>query len=361
MRKFRNLRENILPLILMAGCLFVSFTQLLAGNSKSDTNEVYIRSFHEYFYVKGISSQKRFKLTFDDVASAQPGMEFQPNIGNYLGFGIFVFDIGIDVLFRTTPSAGDQEKYGNSTGRDWQIHMYSRKIAIDLSYQRYEGFYVVNPIEFYPDWEDGDPHPRQDDMKARIINLGGAYIFKSERFSFPSIFNQTEAQLKSGGSWLISGQLNSSEISHTISIIPELDSNVSFGLSNLKSVKVSSVNVLPGYSHNFIIKGKMYLNLSLSLGLGYQIRSYTTEQSYQDNSINLANTWRIGAGYNGRRFFTGISAFTQTNNVSIQGLHISSSTGFVRFFLGYRFREWGIMRKSVFDLFDLISKKNKSK
>ncbi len=263
MRKFKNYVGNILPLILLTGCLFIPFTQLFAGNSKTDTNEVYIRSFHEYFYVKGISSQKRFKLKFDDLETEKPAMEFEPNTGNFLGFGIFIFDVGIDVLFRTPQNAEDQEKSGNSTGRDWQIHMYTRKIAVDLSYQQYEGFYVVNPIDYYPDWEDGDPHPRQDDMKARIINLGGAYIFKSERFSFPSIFNQTEAQLKSGGSWLISGQLNSSEISHPTSIIPELDSNTSFGLSNLKTVRVSSLNVLPGYSHNFIqlyLSSLRYLN-----------------------------------------------------------------------------------------------------
>jgi len=362
MRKCPNFRSIVLLSVLFIGFFLRTPTAIFAGNSDSDTNQIYIRTFHEYFYIRAVSSQKRFILGFQDIKiEGSKKMEFQPNIGNYLGFGVFIFDVGLDVLFQTSPSAEDISKYGKSTGRDWQIHLYTRKIGVDLSYQEYKGFYLLNPTDFFPDWQAGDPLPRQDDMEARIINLGGAYIFSSDKFSFPSIFNQTEAQLKSGGSWLLSGQANSSKISHPTSIIPELDSNKTFGLANLKSVNVSSLNVLPGYSYNIIIKKKIYLNLSLAVGLGYQIRSYSTDESYKDNSINLANTWRIGAGYNGRRFFTGISAFTQNNNITIQNLQISSSTGFVRFFLGYRFREWGIMQRSVFDVFDLFSNKKTSK
>jgi len=361
MKSSTNFRKIFIYILSLALYLSITSYDAFASNSSTDSNAVNIRSFHEYFYIKGISSQKRFGFDFEDLNNPGYKMDFRPNIGSYLGLGIFIFDFGIDILFRTPPTPEENALKGNSKGRDWQIHMYTRKVGIDISYQKYLGFYLSNPDNFFPEWQEGDPYPTQEDMEATIFNLGVTYVFTSDRFSFPSIFNQTEAQLKSGGSWLLSGQANSSKISHPLSIIPMVDTNNFTGLNNLNKVNVSSLNIMPGYSHNFIIKKKIYLNLSLALGLGYQIRSYTADQSYNDNSINIANTWRIGAGYNGRRFFTGISAYTQNNVIVIQNLRINSTFGFIRFFIGYRFREWGVMQKSVFDLFNLFSKKKRDK
>jgi hypothetical protein len=280
-------------------------------------------------------------------------MEFKPNLGTYMGLGVYLFDLAVDFTFRTKSTPEEIYKYGKSTGQDWQLHIYSRKFGVDLSYQDYHGFYLNNPRQFFPKWTSSDPYPRQDDMTARLMSLGVYYVFRPERYSFPSVFNHTEAQLKSGGSWLLSGSIFQTRIQDPVSIIMKVDSNNLTGLDNLDYVQVSSINALPGYSYNIIIKRKIYLNFSLALGFGYQSRSYAAEAAYRDNSIYMTNTWRAGLGYNGRRFFAGVSGYTAQTGIKIQNLEITNQSGFIRFFLGYRFREWGFMQKSIFDLFSL--------
>ena len=314
----------------------------------SDTN---IRRFRDHFYLKAIASRKVFRLEFSDARKPGYKMSFEPNLGTYAGFGIFIFDIGLEVQFRNPPGKSQNEIYGPTEGQDWQIYVYMRKTGFEFSYQEYKGFYLTNPSDYYPSWSDGQPYPRQEDMRARTIHLGSYYVFRPNRYSFPSIFNQTEAQLVSGGSWLMSGSINLSEISDPVSIIPITDTNQINTLQGLRNVNVTTINALPGYSHNFIIKQKFYLNLSLAIGVGYQFRSYSTESIQRDRSVNIANSWRVGGGYNGPLFFCGITAYTEQNNISIQDLNITASGGFFKIFAGYRFREKGFMKKSVLDLF----------
>lgn len=332
--------------------LLLAATLDVSGEKKtSDSTTIYIRKFSEFFYVKTIISSKIFALGFQDLSTSGPKMEFKPNLGTYMGFGVNMFDLTVDFIFRTKSNPEEIYKYGKSTGQDLQLHIYSRKFGIDLGYQDYKGFYLNNPRSFFPKWTASEPYPRQDDMTARTMYLGLFYVFKPERFSFPSVFNHTEAQLKSGGSWLLSGSVNQSRIQDPVSIVMKVDTNNLTGLNNLRYVEVSSINALPGYSYNIVVKQKFYLNFSLALGFGYQSRSYTSESTYHDNSIYMTNTWRAGLGYNGRRFFAGMSGYTSQTGYKIQNLEITSQGGFFRFFLGYRFREWGFMQKSIFDLF----------
>ena len=339
-------------------CLFIlNFSPLLAQKKSGDSNQVNIRSFSEFFYVKAIFSQKIFSLNFQDLNNPGFIMSFQPNMGNYVGIGVNMLDISFDFTIRQAPSSERNELYGNSKGRDWQVHLYTRKHGVDLSYQRYNGFYLSNPESFYPTWKEGDPYPTNPDMSVSVIHLGFYYVFRPERYSFPSVFNHTEAQLRSGGSWFLTTQFNKSNISDPDGIIMVTDSNQITELTKLNDVDVTSVELLPGYSYNIIIKRQFYLNLSLALGVGYQFRSYHTEELYRDNAVNIANTWRLGFGYNGRRLFFGASGFTQSSSIKIQNLQISTEGGFVRFFFGYRFREWGFMQKSIFDLLGKRKKK----
>ncbi len=328
-----------------------------------DTNEIYIRTFHEFFYVKLLSAQKIFDIKFSsNNVEDSPQMIFKPNIGNYLGFGFMLFDLGVDVIFRTPPGPESNAMYGDSKGRDWQIHAYNRKFAFDLSYQQYKGFYLDNPSDFFPSWTPDDPHPTNPDMEARIISLAGLYVFKDDRYSFPSIFNQTEAQLKTAGSFFITGQANSSLVKDPVSIVITSDSNKVLDNVFLTDVNVSSINVMPGYSFNLVLWKKIYINASLALGFGYQFRNYTEDRvTYVNNSIAPASTWRAGLGYNSRRFFIGINGFLQNNSVDIDNLNIASTIGMTKFFIGYRFREYGIMQRSVFDLFNIFSRKKKRK
>ena len=343
--------QLLLPYGLVAAITCVNVSNAFAGNNKADTSKIYVRQFSDYWNIKAISTQKTFRLSLEDDELTGLYMDYVPNLGTYLGFGVYMFDIGLDVSFRLPPSEIENDLYGPSSGTDLQVHMYTRKVGIDLSYQKYKGFYLENPKDFYPIWSEGDSFPRKPDMEAKSISLGSVYVFNAKRYSFPSIFTHTESQLRSAGSFILTGQFNHSTLSDPYSIVSEVPNNQFNFLDSLNKITSTSFNVLPGYSYNLVIKRRIYLSLSLSIGLGVESYAYSTQKNtVRDNTIDLANVWRLGGGYNGTRLFFGLAGYTQSNETSIEGLRLSTSSGFVTIFLGYRFKEKGFMKKSVFDL-----------
>lgn len=352
-----NDRYSNIPGFLFAFIALVLLaTPSKASAEQGEDSTIYIRKYHDFSYVKLLTSDKLLSLGFRDKENPNaPEAIFEPNVGNFVGIGFFLFDVGIEAMFRIRPGPEQNALYGPSDGTDWQIHAYARSFGLDLSYQHYKGFYLSNPELFYPNYKSGDPYPRKPDMEAQVINLSGHYVFRKKRFSFPNVFNQTERQMKSGGSLMISGQFNHSNITDPGSLILITDSNTITSLTEIRNINVSSFNAMPGYSYNLIIFKKLYLNLSLSVGLGYQFRNYQAEgQPYRDNKVVLANSWRAGFGYNGRKFFWGISGYTQSNQIPIQNLEIRSETGFIKVFLGYRFRRYGALNRSAFELLKYV-------
>lgn len=359
MRKY--LPNHYLKYFLTLSVVYLVTCSEVSGQKKnSDTTIVRIKSYRDHWYIKLLSAQKDVSIGLYDKSTGITELEYKPNVGNYLGFGFFLFDLGIDITFRTPPSPELNSIYGNTKARDWQIHVYTRKLGANVIYQDYQGFYIANPQSYFPNWKLGDPYPLNENMRATVISGGLYYAFQPEKFSFPAVFNQTEMQLKSGGSFMLSGTITHSSLSDPESLIPVTDSNQFTGLNDLKSIKITSINVLPGYSYNLIIKKKFYLNFSLSLGGGYQIRSYSNDEYYSDNALAIANIGRVGGGYNSDRFFFGASGYMQSESVTIQNLHLSTSSNFFRFFIGYRFKEKGFLQRSIFELFDVFSDGKKS-
>src|SRR5690606_37409982 len=96
--------------------------------------------------------------------------------------------------------------YGSSTARDFQVNALSKKWGADFFHQRYSGFY-------YEDEEKiqlpGTPFPQRPDVAARNVGLTGLYVFNDTKFSLRSAFNFAARQIKGGGSFLLSGTINS--------------------------------------------------------------------------------------------------------------------------------------------------------
>jgi hypothetical protein len=59
---------------------------------------------------------------------------------------------------------------------------------------------------------------------------------------------------------------------------------------------------------------------------------------------------RLGLGYSNDRFFGGINFVMQSRAVRFEDVQVSSSTSTFRFLIGYRFREFGVLKKSIWDL-----------
>lgn len=328
-------------IFLFLGVGFNVFSQEKVDSLQND----FIQRYPDYFFLWPVLKQKR--LSFD-VANKKDNesVEFKPNNSYTVGLGAYVFDLALEVTFAIPINEKDKETFGESRARDLQINALSRNWGGDLYYQKYTGFYSDDG-SFYP---EDKPYPQRADITSKNFGLTGVYIFNDEKFSVRSAFNFSERQLKSGGSWLITGTVNSFKLNADSAVVSaDYRSSIGQG-SDFEELRYTTFSVAPGYAYNFIYK-KFFLSGALMLGPAHNWTYYKAEDQPERNDIrvNVFSSTRLGLGYSNDRFFAGINFVMQSRAVRFEDVQVRNSTSTFRFLVGYRFREFGILKKSVWD------------
>lgn len=122
-------------------------------------------------------------------------------------------------------------------------------------------------------------------------------------------------------------------------------------VADFVSLRYTTFGVAPGYSHNFIYKN-FFLNLTLGIGPAHNwiyLKRSSGEENY-DVAINSISTLRFGIGYNANRFFGGITFVNQSRSIKMEDFRVTNSSNYFRMLVGYRFREFGFLKKRAVEL-----------
>ena len=169
-------------------------------NSSTKSNIVdYSDKFALYLYAK--QKTNHFGIYNLEV----PLIEYSPNDRLNIGFGFNYKWLGIGFAFNFGFVNNDNDKYGVTKRLDWQTNIYSKKFVVDFYLQYYQGYYVQNPQEVFPEWGEGDDMYIRPDIKSASLGIGAMYIFNHKKFSYKSAFLQTAIQKKSAGSFMMGG------------------------------------------------------------------------------------------------------------------------------------------------------------
>jgi hypothetical protein len=123
--------------------------------------------------------------------------------------------------------------------------------------------------------------------------------------------------------------------------------------ASVNEVRFTSLGLAPGYSHTFVIK-KFFLNMTLALGPAHYWILYKEVASPAQNNIRIDfySLGRVGIGYNGERFFTGISVTSQSRSLTYERTTFQNSISTVKLVAGFRFMEQGFLKKKATDLIE---------
>ena len=92
------------------------------------------------------------------------------------------------------------------------------------------------------------------------------------------------------------------------------------------------------------------MNLSGSIGPAQQWIYYKVQdEGHRRTSLDSFLDGRIALGYNGSRFFSGISFVDQSRNLKFENVRVTSSSGTFKLLFGYRFGEFGLLKKRAWD------------
>ena len=231
---------------------------------------------------------------------------------------------------RTAGSLKDEQDFGKTKARDYQLYIYQKKFGADIFYQKYEGCYLSNPTDF--GYLEGDAETKRADIKVRNLGANLYYSF-SDDFSLAECFKQMENNYKSSGSPLVSLSVNEFNISGDSSLIPE-SAQADYGdFADYRGGKYRSISAGGGYASAALMVSLGYMNSKENLHV----------KEIQSHSLAINVNLKFSAGYSSEYFYAGLTAFGFLNSTSKTSKKDETSTdiscmgGMIELFAGIRF------------------------
>ncbi|MEQ8362998.1 MAG: DUF4421 family protein [Cyclobacteriaceae bacterium] len=326
---------------------------LVAGESldKDSLRNNYIESYSHYFFLGPLV--KKNDLDFDLVSAddTKKNYTFKANHSVSAGLNINLFDVNLGIAFGIPLNVESEQLYGESDVQDLQLTAIGKQWFADVYFQRYEGFYVQYPELVVP---KGQPFPQRSDLTTRNSGMSFTYIFNHEKFSLKAPYLFSERQKVGKGSFLVSYVLSSFTMQADSALIPTSRWADWGDGASVNQLRFTSLGLAPGYSHTFVVKD-FFLNLTLALGPAHYWVRYKEQISKAQNDIRIDfySLGRVGIGYNGERFFSGVSFTTQSRNVTYERTAFQNAIGTVRLVAGFRFKEEGFLKRKAVDLISM--------
>lgn len=320
----------------------------VTAQESDSLRDIYIKRYPDHFALWPVL--KRRTLTFQVAKDndRRKKLSYIPNNSYSVGVGAYLFDIAFELAFAIPLDEKSHRRYGESDARDIQINALGSNFGVDLYHQKYEGFYIDDPSV---DYSTSDAYPQRGDIRSRNFGVTGMYVFSGDKLSFKSAFNFAERQLRSGGSFLVSGALNSFK-ANADSAVLNMPYRSEFGAgATFEDLRYSTFSIAPGYAHNVVFRS-FFINAAFMIGPAHNWITYRNDNQSEKNDIsfNSFTVLRVGLGYNGNRFFAGLNFISQSRSVSFDNIYFTNSSNTFRLLAGYRFRESGFLKRSVWDI-----------
>lgn len=315
------------------------------SQDKSDsTKAVYIDKFPDKFFFWPLLRKRTLSFDIKNRNTNSQSVKYKPNNPYTLGFGVYLFEVTAEFSFALPINEKSSAAYGNTDVREFHANILGSSWGINAYSQRYGGFY-------YPDRSkpSGDIFIKRPDIELHNLGINGIYAFNSDRFSLKAAYNFSEQQLKSMGSFIITGNLNTFSLDADSAIVTQ--SSVQQGsTSDFQQMNNTQLSVAGGYTYTLVYKS-FFINGALSIGPAHNWVNYKTSdgKTRYDLSVNTFNDVRFAVGYNSDRLFGGISYVIQSRNNKFENVDITNTTSFLKFMFGYRFNEVGILKKRAKD------------
>lgn len=307
----------------------------------------YVKMYPDHFFVWPVIKKRSLDVEAESLINDKQTVAFKPNNSVSLGLGCYVFEVAVELAFAVPIQEQSTYKYGKTDASDLQLNLIGKYWGFDLYRQKYQGFYMDDSAS--PILRD-EAFPQRSDIVTRNFGASGIYTFNRDKFSLRSSFNFAEQQLYSRGSWFVSSTVNSFKMDGD-SIILSIDQPERFSkVADFVSLRYTTLGVAPGYSHNFIYKN-FFLNITFGLGPAHNwiyLKRSSGEENYTVG-INSISTLRFGIGYNADRFFGGVAFVNQSRSIKIEDFRVTNTSGFFRMIIGYRFKEFGFLKKRAVD------------
>ena len=248
--------------------------------------------------------------------------DLKTNFKTTVSIGASYRGISASLSLNPAKMRGDYNDY------EFNLAYYSSSLSLDASYHR--------SATLAGDIHRGDAieHLESGDVKLKMANLAGYYVFNHRRFSYPAAFTQSYIQRRSAGSWLagISYQGGSIETTEELKArySNALDIHIHIGLLGLGG----------GYAYNWVLGKKWLIHFSFLPTFVVYNHNYMTVNGVRRNAQHFHPSMifneRAAIVYNfSPRFFAG-ATLTMSNSIFDNDVTVNQNKWRVRASVGMR-------------------------
>lgn len=308
-----------------------------------------IVDYSDMLSLKFFSVRKSNEISHFD-AFTQSEVKYKPNENVTIGLGVGYRWFALDLGFTLPGMNKDDDVFGKTERTDIQANIYMHKFVLDFNLQDYQGYYGSNPQLYDPTFDPMNPvYPIRPDIHTSNIGLSAFYIFNHEKFSYRAAFTFNEKQLHSAGSFLAGTYLNIYSLKAKDPLVPEALRDTFDPEADFRNTDFTIMGISGGYGYTLILFKNLYASMTLLFGLGPQTehRKATTDLTERKDSRVVGRVVVRGAlGYNGKRFFTGVSFVTvQSGGTDEEYSHLLRGVNNFKFFVGTRLHPPKFLRK----------------
>jgi hypothetical protein len=270
-------------------------------------------------------------------APAVHGQSYQPNLAPRLGARVLWKKIGTTATFSLPIPKNEQTRRGGTSQTNILLNSYWRQNAFDFYYQKFRGFYVSSPTTELSTQKAGR-YPQLPDAHVSNIGMNWYYAWNPSSYSLKAAFNQTEFQLKSGGSWLYTPFYNHLSMDLGGVLIKGSDPNSVSALPNLSSGHFDTFGMGVGYGHTWVRNG-YFGNVQLALSPGIQWQHLQRTDGNDTTLWSLAGKANLNCsvGYNYDKYVGGVKLLVDSLYSRVADTQVWSNLISAQAFFGARF------------------------
>lgn len=301
----------------------------------------YIRQFPERLIVSPHYDLRSYRLRFRYQGNKNDQTAlFYPTVRNVIGLRLAYKGITFGLATRGPRTNFQRENFGKTRYTDFTLKYdpSSYPFVVEWSFKKYNTLTDLNTPNYTSDWQEGSDFYIRDDLRALYTKINFTYFFARDKFSYRSAFDFIDKQQKSAGSLLLLGSLSVFSVKGDSSFIAEPITDAFGPFSSLKKLSNFGVGLGPGYAYNYV-----YNDFSVSAagfgGLEIQRNKFFLEENNTQNmglqAVPLVGV-KVGAGYNTRKFFAGVSGNFDFNFFTASQLRVHGYSHNIAFLIGFR-------------------------
>lgn len=272
--------------------------------------------------------QENFNFEIAEYGAGAKTIKFEPNIAGVTRLGLNAFGFGVGYSLRNSEKE-TKPANGKTSFSDWQLGYHASNWGIDTFYQVYDGFYTANTtaIQSFPN------------LNFKHHGFNFRYALEESEFTVGRITDQAADITDTSHKVYLVGGYSQHQMKTDVSLMQMENAGLNTELENLRELKATSIKVGAGGGKYWVSENKLFVGglldfVSTYSNYEYESTTGSTKTSDTTQSFNL----KLGAGYAGEKFKTGLSAIANITNLKSPGnAIIKPSSNIILFYFRYVF------------------------